>query len=235
MQSPAANTPGADVRSCSSTATPLSSATPEPSSQPTSGRTPTAVTISSAASQPPPLSARPPGSTDSTGWPGRSSTPAAAYHGAVSAPIPAPTAAASGAGAASPIMSRWESGGLSYGGRFSAPTRVTAPAYPRARSSSMVRRPARPPPTTTTRSGRDGPAGLAGFTALAGAIGSPRSVGAPSPAADDRRGAVRAASRGDERLHFLPMDTTLSRPDARHLLDGRDRLGSWVALRGIAT
>src|SRR5258708_3502409 len=67
MQSPAAYTPGTDVRSCSSTATPLSSTTPEPSSQPTSGRTPTAVTISSAASQPPPASARPPGPIDSPG------------------------------------------------------------------------------------------------------------------------------------------------------------------------
>src|SRR5260221_689081 len=214
MQSPAANTPGADVRSCSSTATPLSSATPEPSSQPTSGRTPTAVTISSAASQPPPLSARPPGSTDSTGWPGRSSTPAAAYHGAVSAPISAPTAAVSGA---------------------AAPPGTVPRQPPAAAAPAMGRGPAGPPPTPTPRSGQDGPAGLAGFTALSGAIGSPRSVGAPSPAADDRRGAVRAASRGDERLHFLPMDTTLSRPDAGHLLDGRYRVGSWIARGGMAT
>ena len=47
MQSPTANTPGSEVRSCSSAATPLSIAMPDPSSQPTSGRTPTAVTTSS--------------------------------------------------------------------------------------------------------------------------------------------------------------------------------------------
>src|ERR1022692_2002467 len=80
---------------------------PDDSSQPTSGRTPTAVTISSAASQPSPVSARPPGCTDSTAWPSSSSTPASAYHGAVSAPVSAPSAAASGAGPASTTVT-WQ-------------------------------------------------------------------------------------------------------------------------------
>src|SRR5580693_824344 len=262
MQSPTANTPGSEVRSCSSAATPLSIAMPDPSSQPTSGRTPTAVTTSSAGSHPPPASASPPGSTDATCWPSRSSTPASWYHGAVSAPSSAPRAAASGAAAASstvtsqppaaaavassapiqpaptiasrspgrssarsasassmvrrnrclpppgrptgvapvastrrsnrcsaaparstpssrpvagwprhsstssvsrssrnvvssisPSISRLDSGGRSYGGRGSAPTSVTVPAYPAALSSSTVRRPASPAPATTIRSG----------------------------------------------------------------------------------
>ena len=34
---------------------------------------------------------------------------------------------------------------------------------------------------------------------------------------------------------ILPMDTTLSRPNAGQLLDGRYRVGSWIARGGMAT
>ena len=241
MQSPAANTPGIEVRSCSSAATPLSSAMPEPVQPADRGPHPHRgdhlVGGQPAAARPAPGR---PACTDSTGWPSRSSTPAACVpaggqradlgahgrgqrrrgglqHGHPAAagrrrrgqlgadpagahdrqpqpraqprpqrqrvvqraqePLPAaarqarpasaPVASTSrsnrcsprsvrstplvqaGRGlaqaqaapsasrssrsvvsATSPAISRLDSGGRSYGGRVSAPTRVTAPAYP---------------------------------------------------------------------------------------------------------
>src|SRR5580658_5329098 len=105
-QSPAAKTPGIEVRRRASTATPLSSSTADPASQDTAGRTPTAVTTTSAATHSLPATAMPPSSMDSTFWPSRRSTPASAYQRAVMAPASDPIAAASGASAASRTVTR---------------------------------------------------------------------------------------------------------------------------------
>ncbi len=70
---------------------------------------------------------------------------------ASSARTPSPSRSArSVVSSSSPVISFLDSGGRSYGGWASAPTRVISPAKPRPRSSSMVRRPARPAPATTT-------------------------------------------------------------------------------------
>src|SRR5262249_45377524 len=82
-------------------AAPVPSRPRPPPTHPPAGRPRTAVTPSSAASQPPPGNAMPPCSTDSTGWPSRRPTPAAEYQGTVRDPASAPSAPASGAGAAS--------------------------------------------------------------------------------------------------------------------------------------
>ena len=121
------------MRSWASTSTasrkPAASCTPEPASQPVHGRTPTAVTTRSASSQPPPGRASPPGWTDSTGWPSRRSTPAAAYQGTSSPPTASPSAAAAGAAAAS----------------------STVTAQPRAAATVASSAPIQPAPTMASR------------------------------------------------------------------------------------